>query len=173
MRNDYEGRNRVLRQYFIGRDWDANEEAKLTRRLVLEGAPALEEYPFLYDHEWESSAGKGDLVFADGTGRFAIVEIKWMDPPFSGRNKGARRNDKRGEVVAQAAKYALAFLREEEAADEVAAMVFTNDHTQPGLRAIAVYRRAEHPLEVPFTPPPLVTHFPGLVRRLRQGDEQQ
>lgn len=94
--SEAEQRDRVLRAYLLGRDWDEGPEYKLGRDLVLTAPLALSAYPLVYDYEWEvnqghSQYGKGDLVFTDGTGRFAIVEVKWIDLETSGRTARTRR----------------------------------------------------------------------------------
>ncbi len=135
----YAHRDRVMRAYFKGRDWDENPEFLLKRRLVLAGDPLLNDFPFLIDDEWEvvagaSNAGKGDLLFADGSGRFAVVEVKWMNATGGGRSARTARNQKRRGVRSQAWSYAVQVLQGFQDAREVRAMVLTDDWRDPGLR---------------------------------------
>lgn len=67
-RLELQRRNRVLRDYFEGRDWDENNEYALKRHLVLNSDRLLPAYPLLVDDEWEvepnrDQAGRGDLLF--------------------------------------------------------------------------------------------------------------
>lgn len=66
---------------FLGRDWDEGVEPLLVRELVLASRELLPEYPDLVGHEWEpapgrTSGGRGDLLFMDGQGAYAVVERK-------------------------------------------------------------------------------------------------
>jgi len=42
-----EHRNQVIRAYFEGRDWDANGEYALKRKLVLNSTKLLPDYPYV------------------------------------------------------------------------------------------------------------------------------
>ncbi|WP_104545313.1 hypothetical protein [Chroococcidiopsis sp. TS-821] len=97
-KSEIEHRNHVLRRYFSGRDWDRNNKYTLKRQLVLSSHQLLPNYPYVIEDEWEVEAGRtdkgrGDLVFTDGTGCFAVVEVKWID--FEG--VGTNWNNKEGE----------------------------------------------------------------------------
>ena len=127
---DYEKRNRILRAYFEGRDWDNSGEYNLKRKLILEGDPGLAGYPLLYDDEWEvvpgqSNCGKGDLVFTDGQGKFAVVEVKYMNPS-TGRTARTRRTKQRKQVVEQAIHYASEFEDRTPEATSVVAMTYSD-----------------------------------------------
>ncbi len=83
-RDEAAHRDRVLKAYFAGRDWDESPEFVLKREFVLRSLEFLPEYPLAWDDEWEvepgqSDEGKGDLVLTDGTGRFAVVEFPLSD----------------------------------------------------------------------------------------------
>ena len=129
---DYERRNSVLRAYIAGRDWDTNAEFQLVRRLVAEGDVRLGSLTLLFDYEWEVSAGHsnhgcGDLVFTDGSGSFAVVEVKFIDDTRSGRTVRGKRRKSRKHVKKQALDYA-ADLRQTLGADAqvVRAFIYTN-----------------------------------------------
>lgn len=135
-RAEAERRDRVLRAYFEGRDWDEAIEAKLARELVLGSAEVLPAFPFVVDYEWDvvpgkTNNGRGDLVFADGDGGFAVVEVK----SILGSGKNTNRRTK---VEDQAARY----LRAAQARCEgnVVAFVYTDDPMCPGLRTPSTRR---------------------------------
>lgn len=140
-----EHRDRVLRAYFEGRDWDENQEYLLKRDLVLNSDELLPAYPYLIEHEWEERGrthrGRGDLVFTDGLGHFAIIEVKWLDFNRKGKNSAIRRNIKRKLVKSQAVRYAKSYLRlalkQLEIVRQVKAFTFTNE--PPRLRLIHTY----------------------------------
>ncbi|MDB9529598.1 hypothetical protein PN498_26645 [Oscillatoria sp. CS-180] len=107
---DIEHRDRVLRAYFEGRDWDGNNEHALKRKLVMNSPELLPDYAFIIDDEWEAEQnrgeqGKGDLIFTNGEGCFAVVEVKWIDLERTGKQVRTRRNEKRQNVTAQAERY--------------------------------------------------------------------
>ena len=104
-------RDRVLRAYFSGRDWDKNDEYLLKQHFILHSAQLLPKYLYLVEDEWEvepgqANEGKGDLVFADKNGYFAVVEFKYIDLNRTGSTIRATRNEKRKTVKKQAVKYA-------------------------------------------------------------------
>lgn len=143
---DWSHRDRVLRAYFAGKDWDENPEAKLKRQLVLDGHPVLARFPYLIDDEWEvcpgaTNLGRGDLVFTDGQGAFAVVEVKYIDRERTGRTARAKRNDSRGKVIDQARSYA-AMLSCRYPQDVVAAepYAFTNES---GLERVMTWSEME------------------------------
>ncbi|MBW4462260.1 MAG: hypothetical protein KME47_18785 [Nodosilinea sp. WJT8-NPBG4] len=103
-------RDQVLRAYFKGRNWDNNNEYVLKRELVRHSQELLPSYPLLIDDEWEvepnrTQEGKGDLIFADGEGRFAVVEVKWLNLDNSGKTAKTRCKHQRKKVKDQAAEY--------------------------------------------------------------------
>ena len=131
-RAEAERRDTVLRAYFAGRDWDEGAEAKLTRELALASREVLPDYPFLIDCEWEevpgrTQDGRGDLLFTNGHGRYAVVEVKSI--LGSGQN-----NNRRTQVEKQARRYLSAAKTRFDGA-EVVAFVYTDDWMCPGLRS--------------------------------------
>lgn len=129
-RAEAERRDRVLRAYFEGRDWDEAIEAKLARELVLGSAQVLPDFPFVVDYEWEevpgrSQDGKGDLLFTDGAGNFAVVEVKSI--LGSGQN-----TNRRTKVETQADRYLR--VARSRYGETVRAFVYTDDPVYPGLR---------------------------------------
>jgi hypothetical protein len=103
-------RDKVLRDFFVGKTWDQNPEFELMRDFVLNSSKLLPNYPFLFEHEWEvvsgeSSHGKGDLVFTDGKNAFAVVEMKHVDL----LQRKERRREKRRKVEEQAKTYTEKF----------------------------------------------------------------
>lgn len=131
-------RNQVLRAYYLGRAWDKNKEYLLKRSLVLYSAELLSDYPYLIDDEWEVEAnrtqdGKGDLIFTDGEGRYAVVEVKWLDLNRSGDTVRTSRNKKRQKVQEQAMIYAHALKQQLGDSVQVAAYWFTNEYEHPQL----------------------------------------
>jgi hypothetical protein len=104
-------RDKVLRQFIMERFWDKSPEFLLIQELVREGHELLEGYPFLVEYEWEveqgsSQYGRGDLLFTDGEGSFAVVEAKWIDLDSTGPTASNRRTKKRKQVRDQAWRYA-------------------------------------------------------------------
>jgi len=128
-----ERRDRVLRAYFEGRDWDDNGEFRLKRELVM--GDLLPDFPFVVDDEWEvrgghTNKGRGDLVFADGEGGFAVVEVKWVDGGTDGGRGSTRRaakRKKRRKVEDQALKYARLWAARIGVGTRVDAYLFTNE----------------------------------------------
>jgi hypothetical protein len=106
-------RDAELRTHFADGPAGLGTELGVTRSLVIDGHPELAAYPLVVAHEWEpvpgaSQYGKGDLVFADGRGNFAVVEVKFIDLLESGRTVGTRRTGHRKKVREQARFYAAA-----------------------------------------------------------------
>jgi hypothetical protein len=144
-------RDATLRAFFDGKDWDKNEEFVLKRELVRRSFELLPGYPLLVEDEWDvvsgmTNHGRGDLVFTDGSGRFAIVETKYIDCSRSGATARAKRTDSRGKVWEQAQRYAMLH-RLRDGVEDVTAWYYTNE-------------RADALVPVP-TPPPVDLHFGG------------
>ena len=144
--SDFAHRDRVMRAWFEGRSWDANPEFKLKRELVQAALPELAPFPLLIDDEWEvvpgaTDGGRGDLLFTDGAGAFAVVEVKWLPDLGGGRTKRTSRNKKRGAVRDQAWTYAHAVLGIYTDAQNVTAFIFTNDPFRRGVDKIGVLAR--------------------------------
>jgi hypothetical protein len=107
-------RSIILHAYFEGKNWDKNEEFCLKRDLILNRDRLLPKYPFIIEDEWEvidnlSNCGRGDLVFTDGEGSFAVVEVKWLDLDNLSKTAKTRRESnrkKRNKVIDQADEYA-------------------------------------------------------------------
>ena len=139
---DYQRRDEVLRAYFLGKDWDRNPEFGRKRAVVTEGLPDLAEFPFLIEDEWELSPGhtnegRGDLVFADGAGRFAVVEVKDINFERSGRTARSKRTSSRKLVKEQALRYAEAYCKRQSGAVEVVAFTLT----PTGITRLASFRK--------------------------------
>ncbi len=134
-RAEAEHRDRVLRAYFDGRDWDESPEFLLARQLVREGHELLLHFPLLVDYEWEvaegfSQLGRGDLVFSDGEGDFAVVEVKHVEGGRwggTGRNRRTSMRKKRRKVEEQALGYALAWQLRHANPEGTRAFLFTNE----------------------------------------------
>lgn len=130
-------RDRVLRAYVMGKRWNLVGEFALLRKLIAAPPKGLHEaVPCLYDHEWEvepgrSQSGKGDIVMTNGTGTYAVVEVKWLNMDASGRTARSRRTRKRSQVEEQAIRYAREFFKSHPEATVVAPLVFT-DEVQEG-----------------------------------------
>ncbi len=130
-------RDAILRGYFSGRDWDAVGEYGLKRTLVLQRL--LGAYPYVIDDEWEvvpghTNHGRGDLVFTDGEGRFAVVEVKYIDLESIHRHGPTKRTSnrkKRRKVEDQAREYAAQLIPRLPAGAEVTAFIFTNEDPAP------------------------------------------
>ena len=133
-------RDQVLHCYFDGRDWNTNGEFELKRRLVLKRTQLLPKYPYIIEDEWEvidgrADLGCGDLVFTDGNGCFAIVEVKYIDST-PGANARKKRNMKRNQVKEQASNYAKDYQKrlifdEGNFIKSVEAFYFTNEYKEP------------------------------------------
>ena len=130
--DDVRRRDRVLRAYLTDRDWGLDEEANLFRQLVLNPPDSLMRFPYLYDYEWQvvpgrQQDGRGDLVFTDGDGRYAVVEVKWIDTQSTGSTARKRRTAKRRKVEEQLETYAAAFKIQHPAALSVIGLEHTNE----------------------------------------------
>jgi hypothetical protein len=131
-------RDQVMRGFFEGKDWDRNDEFLLKRHLVVHSSQLLPGFPFLVDDEWDvgpgkTNKGRGDLVFADGEGAFAVVEVKFIDLARSGKTARAKRNDSRGKVVDQAVDYGKKLYERYGPTSTVEAYSFTNEVEAPVL----------------------------------------
>lgn len=131
-------RDQVLRAYFQGRDWDDNNEFALKRHLILNSHELLPGYPLLINDEWEAEPnrnqeGRGDLLFADGKDRYAVVEVKWLDLTNSGRTTRTSRTKKRQKVKEQAVDYTNALARRLETFVQIEGYWFTNECPMPQL----------------------------------------
>lgn len=115
-------RDNVLRGYVVGRDWGLDAEQTLVRELVIASAELIPDHPFLVGVEWDAAGtGRGDLLFFDGAGRAAVVEVKNLGG--RGRNKG------RNVVESQARRFA-AVVEQAHPDVEVVALVYTNDESR-------------------------------------------
>jgi hypothetical protein len=140
--NEIQHRDRVLRAYFEGRDWDKNNEFALKRKLILQSTQLLPQFPYVIDDEWEvepsrTDQGRGDLLFSDGVGNYAVVEVKWIIIEGNGRKgttKRAGNRKKRRDVEKQAIAYATILSEQLEQAESVAAYIFTNEFDRPQLQ---------------------------------------
>lgn len=138
-----EHRNQVLRAYFEGRDWDTNGEYALKRKLVLNSTKLLPDYPYVIEDEWEvqpgrTDRGRGDLVFTDGSGSFAVVEVKAIDlesTERTGTTKRVSNRKKRRTVEEQAFRYAEIYQKslneDQTVGNQVKSYLFTNEHNSP------------------------------------------
>jgi hypothetical protein len=140
--NEIQHRDRVLRAYFEGRNWDHNNEFALKRKLILNSKQILPQFPYVIDDEWEvepsrTDQGRGDLLFSDGVGNYAVVEVKWIVIEGNGRKGTTKRTGnrkKRRDVEKQAIAYADILLKRLEQAEFVAAYIFTNELDRPQLQ---------------------------------------
>lgn len=137
-----EHRNLVLKSYFKGRDWDLNSEYLLKRKLVLNSNRLLPQYPYVIEDEWEvttdkTNEGKGDLVFTNAAGYFAVVEVKYINLKLSGGTTSQKRTFKRKTVREQAIRYADDYANIASSRQiflkQVAAFTFTNESNDPKL----------------------------------------
>jgi hypothetical protein len=130
-RHEAARRDRVMRAYFEGKDWDHNDEFVLKRQFVARSAELLPAHPFLIDDEWdvvagETNQGRGDLVFTDGEGGYAVVEVKYLRDR-SGRTARSKRTKSRKEVREQAVTYARAIASRIGPDAKVSAYAYTNE----------------------------------------------
>lgn len=129
-------RDQILRAYFKGRNWDANYEFLLKRKLVLNSHELLPSFPFLIDDEWEvepnrSQQGKGDLLFSDGLGNFAVVEVKYIDLENTGSTASNRRTKKRSLVIEQTKEYTNALASHLKKFVKIEGYIYTNEVNAP------------------------------------------
>ena len=120
-----------LRRVFLDSDCPPDCEFGLKRELVLQSRDLLPSFPYLVMHEWEvwpgaSQFGKGDLVFTDGLGRYAAVEVKFL-PLRSGPTARKKRNKSRNKVRDQALRYASVVAGRQQSRGPVLAFIYTND----------------------------------------------
>lgn len=135
--DEIQHRDQVLRAYFKGRDWDRNDEYILKQKLIRCSAWLIPEYQYVIEDEWEVDAGRadqgcGDLVFTDGLGNFAVVEVKWIDVMSSGSTATNKRTKKRKAVKEQAISYAEIYKEKNlSAVNQVEAYTYTNEYEKP------------------------------------------
>lgn len=133
--NEIEYRDQVIRTYIKNRNWDKNNEFLLKQKLLLNSDQLLPKYPFVVEDEWEvefgrSDSGLGDLIFTDGNGNFAVVEIKYIDKLNSGDTASNRRTKKRQKVREQSVKYANIYGKNS-FIKSMKAFIFTNENSEP------------------------------------------
>jgi hypothetical protein len=116
-------RDRILRAYLIGRDWDLDGEQRLVRHLVHHSHALLPRWPFLVGYEWGPPGGTcGDLLFSNGQASLAVVEIKSL-----AKTPNRKRNMVERQVV-ESAERAMALWPEA----EVTELVYTDDEYSTG-----------------------------------------
>jgi len=86
-----------------------NDEEKVLQ-LHLVDSQLLENFPYLVLWEWDvvpdrSDLGKGDLVFTNGCGVYAVIETKYINRNARGKTGRSRRTNNRKVVIKQANKY--------------------------------------------------------------------
>lgn len=132
---EIEYRNKVIRTYIKNRNWDKNNEYLLKQHLILNNYQLLPQYLFVIEDEWEVECGRadlglGDLIFTDGNGNFAVVEIKYIDNLSSGSTASNKRTKKRKMVQEQSVKYANIY-GENNYVKSIKAFYFTNENPEP------------------------------------------
>ena len=96
-------------------------EAELELSLLQHPPPCLKGFPFLYKREWKSKSGTGDLVFTDGQGLFAVIEVKHI----GNHNCRELKRQKRKKVKDQACRYGQEFADQHPFPEVVLAGSFT------------------------------------------------
>ncbi len=108
-----------------GRDWDLDTEQGLVRQLVINSTGLLPAWPFLVGYEWgPPGETRGDLLFFDGVGSFAAVEVKAL--PAKERNR--RRNQVEKQAMEAATRVADLW-----PGARVTPLVYTDDDHDAGL----------------------------------------
>lgn len=97
------------------------EEARLEKSLLDEPPVELLGFPYLCARDYDSAGGKGDLVFTDGQGLYAVIEVKHIN------KQGSNVTKKRRTVKAQARKYGQAFRADDAATVVVVAAYYTEE----------------------------------------------
>lgn len=133
--NEIKYRDQVIRTYIKNRNWDKNNEFLLKQKLLLNSDQLLPKYPFVVEDEWEvefgrSDSGLGDLIFTDGNGNFAVVEIKYIDNLSTGHNASTKRTKKRKMVHEQSIKYADIY-NENNFVKSIKSFIYTNENSEP------------------------------------------
>ena len=128
-------RNKIISDYHLSRTWDENKEFLLKSELIMSSKTLMPIYPYVVEDEWEviadkSDEGMGDLVFTDGNGNFAVVEVKYLDLQSTGDTACSRRTKKRQKVKEQAVKYAEIY-RKKKFVKSVKSFIFTNEMKRP------------------------------------------
>ncbi len=107
-------RDKVLSDYIKGHDWFMSHEFHLLRKLIMtpdvvpQWTSYRDRYPLIFDLEWESDEGRGDLVCSDGRNNFLIVELKSFTNSGDGSGKTHRttKRQKRRQGEEQTEKFA-------------------------------------------------------------------
>ena len=129
-------KDKIVRNYLIGRNWDKNKEFLLIQQII-KGKKIknyLNKFHYIYDYEWEvvyghNNFGKGDLVLTDGKENFLIIECKYIDLSDTGSTARAKRRKKRRHLEEQILKYISAFKRKHPEAKIVIGLGVTNERT--------------------------------------------
>ncbi len=116
-------------------------ELELTQYLVASDQPQLRAFPLLIGWEWHvypnrSQCGVGDLLFTDGTGRFAVVEVKFLTPRGGHTARESRRRGRR-KVELQAKTFGMLLLRFNPGIRGVDSFYFTNFWSPPRLTLVS------------------------------------
>ena len=111
-------------------------EHKCDWEKVLSKLPELQNYPYVFDYEWEiyeytkgkkKIVGKGDLIFTDEEDNYLIVELKYLDLYESGKTASTRRTHKRKKNLKQTKKYMKLFQNLHSEAKTILGLSITND----------------------------------------------
>ncbi len=91
----------------------------------------LLKYRYILLYEWEivpgmSQYGVGDLVFSDGNGNFAVMEVKHIISR-SGKNQSVKRRKARRKVKEQTIKYMSVFKRKVPEAKSIIGIAVASD----------------------------------------------
>lgn len=97
------------------------KEARLETILLDRPPVELQGFPYLCERDYTSGEGKGDLVFTDGQGLYAVIEVKYINL------QGSNVKQKRKKVRKQAYKYGQAFRARTSAAVVVLAAFYTEE----------------------------------------------
>lgn len=98
------------------------KEAWLEDTLLKTPPSELQGFPYLCEREYMIGQGKGDLVFTDGQGLYAVIEVKHINL------RGSNVAHKQAKVKSQAYKYGQAFRACTKSAVVVLAGFYTEQH---------------------------------------------
>lgn len=111
-------------------------EAKCDWEKILSKLPELQNYPYIFDYEWEiyeyvegkkNTVGKGDLIFTDEEDNYLIVELKYLDLNEPGKTARTRRTNKRKKNLEQTEKYMKLFQVVQKGAKTILGLSITNE----------------------------------------------
>lgn len=128
--------NRIRNKYREDIVFDnIRSEKELKIYLIVNSLEVFPDYTYVVDDEWfviegESHYGVGDLIFTDGQGHFAVVELKYLTLS-SGPTARKSRNKGKNKVQEQVRIYMYEYKKKYPEITELKGYYYTNQQKNP------------------------------------------